>query len=243
MFLLVNLLSTEDASLTSLQTEAFCLQNRYKTSCGRERVSATHTACSDQRDHPKRERTVRSLASLPTAAAREPSSALCRASFRRSGAWALLASLKLTVHLASLSTGCYWQLLQRVSGMAILVSTIWGTQAISSYSISHHSLSSLCSSTSTNRPSILLWIRGSLSKQSQRCFILPSKLTSCLSPPYQNLCPFFSFPVGTLLSCQFCHSSGIPTGQQGLSWLWAVNSWPTPSLFFSESHARTFLHF
>lgn len=44
MFLLVNLLLIEDASLTSLQTEAFCLQNRYKTSSGRERVSATHSS-------------------------------------------------------------------------------------------------------------------------------------------------------------------------------------------------------
>lgn len=44
MFLLVNPLLIEDANLTRLQTEPFCLQNRYKTSSGRERVSATHTA-------------------------------------------------------------------------------------------------------------------------------------------------------------------------------------------------------
>lgn len=66
MFLLVNPLLIEDASLTSLQTEAFCPQNRYKTSSGRERVSATHTALSDQQDHPKRERSIGSALGLLT---------------------------------------------------------------------------------------------------------------------------------------------------------------------------------
>lgn len=144
MFLLMTLLLLEDASLTSLQTEAFCLQNRYKTSRGRERVSATHTAASDQQDHPKRERSIQSLASLLSAAAWEPISALCQRSSRRSEVWALVTSMKLTVHLALFSTGCYWQLLVRMHGMSLLVSTIWVIHAIaiSSYSSSHHSLSS-----------------------------------------------------------------------------------------------------
>lgn len=86
-----------------------------------------------------------------------------RTSFRRSGVWALVTSLKLTVCLAPFSTRCYWQLLWRVWGVSLLVSTVWVIQAIAipSYSISHCSLSSLCSSISTNHPSILLWIRGS----------------------------------------------------------------------------------
>lgn len=87
MFLLVNLLLIEDASLTSLQTEAFCLQNRYKTSSGRERVSATHTAHSEHRDHPKRERRIQSLASLLTGAAWEPTSTLCQSKFQ--AVWSL----------------------------------------------------------------------------------------------------------------------------------------------------------
>lgn len=147
MFLLMTLLLIEDAILTSLQTEAFCLQNRYKTSRGRERVSATHAAPSDQQDHPKRERSIQSLPSFLTAAAGEPISALCQRSFRRSEVWALVTSMKLTVGLASFSTGCYWQLLLRMHSMSLLVSTIWVIHAfaISSYSISHHSLSSLYS--------------------------------------------------------------------------------------------------
>lgn len=95
MLLLMTLLLIEDASLTSLQTEAFCLQNRYKTSRGRERVSATHAAASDQQDHPKRERSIQSLASLLSAAAWEPISAFCQRSSRQSEVWALVTSMEL----------------------------------------------------------------------------------------------------------------------------------------------------
>lgn len=183
----MTLLLIEDASLTSLQTEAFCLQNRYKTSHGRERVSATHRAASDQQDHPKRERSIQSLAS--SAAAWEPIGVLCQRSSRRSEVWALVTSMKLTVHLASFSPGCYWQLLLRTLGMSLLVSTIWVIHAIaiSSYSISHHSLSS-------------------------PYFILSGKLAFSLTPTQWNFC-LFSFLFCTFLILQFCLSSGIPTEQ------------------------------
>lgn len=108
-----------------------------------ERGSLPHTQLPQtSKDHPKRERSIQSLAS--SAAAWEPIGVLCQRSSRRSEVWALVTSLKLTVRLASFSPGCYWQLLLRMLGMSLLVSTIWVIHAIaiSSYSISHHSLSS-----------------------------------------------------------------------------------------------------
>ena len=119
-----------------------------------------------------------------------------------------------------------------------MVSTIRVIQAIaiSSYSISHHSLSSLCSSVSTNHPSMLLWIRGTF--KTIPMLFYPAQQAHLPSVSFILESLSLLFPHNWHFNFQCCHSRGIPTGQQGLSWLWAVNSWPTFSLFFSESHVH-----
>lgn len=201
MFLLVNLLLIEDASLTSLQTEGFCLQNRYKTSSGRERVSATHTVCSDQQDHPKRERSVWSLASLLTAAAWEPISALCQSKFQ--AIWSLS-----TCHQPEVNSSFSF-IFYRV----LLTTTLESVRHVITglYHMGHSGNWHFQLFYQSPYPVLSLFIylhqsplhstlnQGGLSKQFQLCFILPRKLTCSLSPSYWNLCPFFSFPVGTYL--------------------------------------------
>lgn len=88
--------------------------------------------------------------------------------------------------------------------MSLLVSTVWVIPAIaiSSYSSSHHSLSSLIYLHQS--PLYPALNQGSLSKKSQCCFILPNKLSCPVSFILETLSPLF------LPSWHFSYLSGLP---------------------------------